>query len=157
MRIAFLLFATLFFGIQADAVDPRAVPLLQAIPQAYDQVSFERGGLEITRYHFGAALKRPFLFHSSALREDPSHGWVTREIRKHTAITTLSGLPTIQSQGRASGKTAAQRAIAHVRMLRIDDTDESSFIEVENAWRDKDGATVMARVSANSRHAPAER
>ena len=35
---------------------------MQAVPQPYDQVSFQRDGLEIARYHFGASLKRPFVF-----------------------------------------------------------------------------------------------
>jgi hypothetical protein len=35
---------------------------MQAVPQPYKQVSFQRGGGEIARFHFGAALKRPFVF-----------------------------------------------------------------------------------------------
>jgi hypothetical protein len=40
----------------------KPVPRLQAIPQPYDQVSFQRDGQEIARYHFGRDLRRPFVF-----------------------------------------------------------------------------------------------
>ena len=45
-----------------DPVRPKPVPDLQAIPQPYDQLSFQREGREIARYHFGKTLHRPFLF-----------------------------------------------------------------------------------------------
>lgn len=45
-----------------DEPSKKAVPLLQLIPQPYDQVSFQRDGAEIARYHFGRSLCRPFLF-----------------------------------------------------------------------------------------------
>ena len=35
---------------------------MQGVPQPYDQVSFQRDGVEITRCHFAPTLKRPFLF-----------------------------------------------------------------------------------------------
>ena len=42
--------------------EPKAAPRLQAVPQPYEQVSFQRDGIEIARFHFGPALKRPFVF-----------------------------------------------------------------------------------------------
>ena len=41
---------------------PKSVPRMQAVPQPYEQVSFQRDGVEITRFHFGAGLRRPFVF-----------------------------------------------------------------------------------------------
>jgi len=41
---------------------PKQVPQLQAIPQPNHQVSFQRDGLELARYHFGPDLRRPFVF-----------------------------------------------------------------------------------------------
>ena len=46
----------------ADEPRGKPVPRLQAIPQPYDQVSFQRDGQEIARYHFGRDLRRPFVF-----------------------------------------------------------------------------------------------
>jgi hypothetical protein len=42
--------------------EPKPVPLLQLVPQPYQQIAFERAGREIARYHFGADLRRPFVF-----------------------------------------------------------------------------------------------
>lgn len=35
---------------------------MQAVPQPYDQVSLQRDGQEIARYHFSPSLRRPFVF-----------------------------------------------------------------------------------------------
>jgi hypothetical protein len=45
-----------------SAAERKPVPRLQAIPQPYEQVSFQRDGEEIARYHFGRDLRRPFVF-----------------------------------------------------------------------------------------------
>ena len=53
----------LFFVLPTYAVaQPKPAPRMQAVPQPYDQVSFQHDGLEIARFHFGSALKRPFVF-----------------------------------------------------------------------------------------------
>lgn len=60
---------TLTFGAHARAADnpdtrpsPKLVPFTQVIPQPYEQASFQRDGTEVARYHFGSALRRPFVF-----------------------------------------------------------------------------------------------
>ena len=52
--------SSLFAGQEAS--EPKPVPRLQIVPMPYEQASFQRDGVEITRYHFGAGLHRPFLF-----------------------------------------------------------------------------------------------
>lgn len=49
-------------AVAVDKASKKAVPRLQIIPQPYDQVSFQRDGAEIARYHFGRQLRRPFVF-----------------------------------------------------------------------------------------------
>ncbi|MEK7992216.1 MAG: hypothetical protein AAB403_00275, partial [Planctomycetota bacterium] len=44
---------------QEPAPRPKAVPRMQVIPMPYDQASFQRDGVELTRYHFGPGLHRP--------------------------------------------------------------------------------------------------
>jgi hypothetical protein len=58
------LLATLILtrGAALLAAPGKPVPRLQVIPQPYDQVSFQRDGQEIARYHFGRDLRRPFVF-----------------------------------------------------------------------------------------------
>jgi len=49
------LFSTLSIAaqgmVQASSA-PKAVPGIQVIPMPYDQASFQRDGIELTRYHF---------------------------------------------------------------------------------------------------------
>ena len=42
--------------------DAKPVPAMQAIPLPYDQAAFEHEGRELTRYHFGENLRRPFWY-----------------------------------------------------------------------------------------------
>jgi hypothetical protein len=44
------------------AGEPKAVPRVQAVPQADEQVSFQVDGVEWARYHYGKELRRPFIF-----------------------------------------------------------------------------------------------
>ncbi|MBL8296433.1 MAG: PmoA family protein, partial [Bryobacterales bacterium] len=46
----------------AAAVHASPVPKMQAVPMPGFQISFERSGREITRYHCNPELRRPFLF-----------------------------------------------------------------------------------------------
>jgi hypothetical protein len=42
--------------------DAKPVPRVQVVPQPYEQASVQLAGQELTRFHFGSALRRPFLF-----------------------------------------------------------------------------------------------
>lgn len=58
-----LFLATLFLSSGAfPQLYLKPVPRVQAVPQPYDQVSFQRDGQEIARYHFSPELNRPFVF-----------------------------------------------------------------------------------------------
>ncbi len=49
--------------LEATALpDAKPVPDMQVLPLPYDQAVFEHLGRELTRYHFGAALRRPFWY-----------------------------------------------------------------------------------------------
>src|SRR5687767_8224584 len=53
------------FAVVAEAEDaaaPKPVPQVQVVPQPYAQAAVEVDRFEITRYHFGSDLKRPFVF-----------------------------------------------------------------------------------------------
>src|ERR1041384_4958264 len=47
---------------QIPLPNARPVPAMQAVPLPYDQASLQRDGVELTRYHFSPALRRPFLY-----------------------------------------------------------------------------------------------
>lgn len=66
-RFAFV--AAVTFGVAAPVLfgqDPlpeaKPVPDASVIPLPYDQASFQHHGRELTRFHFGRTLNRPFLF-----------------------------------------------------------------------------------------------
>src|SRR5205085_742227 len=59
--VVFSLLAIAAHVVSGAAVG-KPVPRLQLVPQPYDQVSFQRDGQEIARYHFGHDLRRPFVF-----------------------------------------------------------------------------------------------
>ena len=41
---------------------PKPIPRMQALPLPHHQISFQRDGVELTRFHFDPADKRPFLY-----------------------------------------------------------------------------------------------
>jgi hypothetical protein len=127
----------------APGAEPKPVPLMQATPQAHDQLSFDRDGIEIARYHYGPDLKRPFLFPLIG----PAGRSVTRighprdpQTHSHHNSVWISH----ESVGGTNfwGDSGAAR-IAHVRTIRMDDSDAAAFVETENAWLDKAGAKIL--------------
>jgi hypothetical protein len=55
--------AMLLLGLRpGTAAEHKPVPRLQVIPEPYHQVSFQRDGMEIARYHHGPELRRPFIY-----------------------------------------------------------------------------------------------
>ncbi len=64
MTFACTLLPGLFAVALADEVQPVAkrVPVMQVLPLPYDQASFQQEGRELTRYHFGPTLERPFWY-----------------------------------------------------------------------------------------------
>jgi hypothetical protein len=74
---------------QVSLPNAKPIPLVQALPQPYEQVSFQRDGVELARLHFGPGLNRPFVFPLLG----PSGRSVTRMGHPHDP-TTRSGFPT---------------------------------------------------------------
>lgn len=60
----FVIVALVCYAHAADPALPGAkpVPDMQVLPQPYAQASFELRGRELTRYHFGPELRRPFWY-----------------------------------------------------------------------------------------------
>src|SRR3989440_11951173 len=62
MRRIFCIIGLILAWSAALCAESKAVPRIQAVPQPYEQISFQREGVEIARYHFGPGLRRPFVF-----------------------------------------------------------------------------------------------
>jgi len=113
---------------------PKRVPRLQVISMPYHQASFQRDGVEITRYHFGPGLHRPFVFpvigpsRRSLTRmghpHDPeSHSHHNSVWISHNDVDGISFW-----SDRGSGK------IRHKRIVKLEDAGEYSSIVTENQW-----------------------
>jgi hypothetical protein len=124
---------------------PRPVPLLQAVPLPHHQISFQRGGVELARYHFDPADKRPFLF--------PLHGPsgvpLTRMGHPHDPV----GHSHHNSQWVAHhdvngisfwGDTGSAK-IRHVRIEEFTDGDDTASATVFNAWGDTNRTHLFER------------
>lgn len=121
-------------GAQEAPLTPKPVPRMQVIPMPYHQASFQRDGVELTRYHFGPGLHRPFLFPvigpsgRSLTRlghpHDPeSHSHHNSVWISHNDIDGISSW-----NDRGGGK------IRHKRIVKFEDTGERSSIVTENEW-----------------------
>ncbi len=123
--------------------EPKAVPRLQVVPLPYGQAAFEAHGVEITRYHFGAGLKRPFLFPIVG----PSGRSLTRmghphdpESHSHHNSVWISHFDVngVDFWGDRSGAT-----IRHKRIVEYIDEGETSTIVAENEWVAPDGSVLL--------------
>jgi hypothetical protein len=145
MLAAILLASATMGGVITGQEVPEAkpVPRLQVVPQAYDQASFQRDGVEITRYHFGAGLERPFLFPVIG----PSGRSLTRmghprdpETHSHHNSVWIShadvGGVDFWSDRRLG-------IVRHKRIVKYEDEGEKSYLVAENEWADKDGKVLL--------------
>lgn len=129
----------------ADSPIPTAkpVPAMQAVPQPYDQVSIQRDGVEICRYHFGKGLKRPFLFPVAG----PSGRSLTRMGHPRDPVGhshhnsfwiahhAINGINFWGDQNSGS--------IRHEKVLALTDGKDQASVAVENGWYDVNGKRIM--------------
>ncbi len=143
MTLAILLPA--LFAQAADSVLPSAkpAPAVEVLPLPYDQASFEHEGRELTRYHFGPGLIRPFwyplagpggksLTRMGHPRDPQSH-------RHHYSVwishANVGGVDFWADSG--GGR------IVHQQVLQYDDGPDEASMLSQNAWQSKEGKTVM--------------
>lgn len=124
----------------------RPVPRLQTVPQPYAQISFQRDGVEVARYHFDKDLRRPFLFPLIG----PSGRSVTRmghprdpEGHSHhnSVWITHHDVNGVSFWGdRTPGKIVHQR----IEAMDEDATSNTAFVQSINHWiNEKDNNALM--------------
>lgn len=127
----------------ARAAEPKPVPRMQAVPEAHDEISFQRDGVEIARYHYRADQKRPFVFPIIG----PSGRSLTRIGHPHDPETHSHHNSVWISHQNVNGanfwEDRGTARIAHQRVRRIEDGAEVAWIETENAWLGADGKPAM--------------
>jgi len=122
---------------------PKSIPRMQVIPMPYHQASFQRDGVEITRYHFGQDLHRPFLFpvigpsrlsltRMGHPRDPESHShhnsvWISHNDIAGTNFWSDTG----------DGK------VRHKRIVKFEDGDASASMITENEWLTKQGKVLL--------------
>jgi hypothetical protein len=113
------------------------VPRVQAVPQPYHQMSFQRDGLEIGRMHFGPDLRRPFLFPIIG----PSGRSLTRMGHPHDPEGHSHHNSVWISHNDVNGVTfwgdKGKGRVVHQRIEKIGDEGDVSWIITHNIWLDE--------------------
>jgi len=146
-RVLVCLFVAVLIGSSARAQEalalPKPVPRLAVVPMPYQQASFQRDGVEITRYHFGQDLNRPFLFPVIG----PSGRSLTRmghprdpESHSHHNSVWISHNDV---EGVSFWSDGGKGKIRHKRIVKYEDGGESSSILTENEWVTAEGGRLL--------------
>jgi len=146
-KILVLVFLAFLMGTNTRAQEalpkPKPVPRMQVIPMPYHQASFQRDGVEITRYHFGPGLHRPFLFpvigQSGCSLTRMGHPHDPESHSHHNSVwishNDVDGISFWSDRG--GGK------IQHKRIIKFEDAGERSSIITENQWVTNEGKVLL--------------
>ena len=130
---------------QVSLPNAKPIPLVQALPQPYEQVSFQRDGVELARLHFGPGLNRPFVFPLLG----PSGRSVTRMGHPHDPVShshhnsvwvshhDVNGWSFWADRGTNQGRIVGQR------LEKLDDSDTGAGATIFNHWVDKSGKVLL--------------
>ncbi|MGW8256963.1 MAG: DUF6807 domain-containing protein [Thermoguttaceae bacterium] len=135
-------------GTPADETNlptAKPVPAVQVLPLPYDQASFQYFGKELTRYHFGPTLRRPFNY--------PMRGPDDRSLTRmghprapfghshHNSVwighRDVSGINFWTDRGDNLGRIVSQR------IEQYEDGDESAWLLGLNAWQNEKAQTIL--------------
>jgi hypothetical protein len=125
-------------GSARQETQPKPAPKMQAVPQPYDQVSFQREGVEIARFHFGSTLRRPFVFPligpsgRSLTRMGHPHDPVGHSHHNSVWIShhDVNGVTFWGDTGKNAGR------IVHQRVEKLTDGDDEASVTALNHWID---------------------
>ncbi len=125
--------------------DAKPVPHVQAVPQPYGQVSFERDGQETARFHFGPGLNRPFVFPIIG----PSGRTLTRmghpgDPYGHSHHNSVwISLIDVNGIDFWSDHSPNQGRIVHDRVVKLDDGDDAASVETISHWIAHTGEVLL--------------
>ena len=126
-----------------ETTKPKPVPRMQVVPMPYDQASFQRDGVELTRYHFGPGLHRPFLFPVMG----PSGRSLTRMGHPHDPESHSHHNSVWISHNDVNGTSfwsdSGKGKIRHKRIVEFEDADERAFLVAENEWINNDAKVLL--------------
>lgn len=123
----------------AAPIDPSR---MQAVPLPYDQVSFQRDGVEIARYHFGPGLNRPFVFPVIG----PAGRALTRMGHPHDPVGHGHHNSIWISHHDVNGMSFwdnGRGRIVHRRIVAFEDGATTAVVVCWNAWVGTNGVDVL--------------
>jgi hypothetical protein len=113
---------------------PKPVPTMQAVPLPNHEISVQRHGEELARYHFAPDLRRPFLFPMVG----PSGHSLTRMGHPHDAEShshhNSVWISHVSVDGVSFWEDRGRGRILHQRIERFTDANESASVLVVNSW-----------------------
>ncbi len=143
MKPVALLLASVFTALAQFA--PRPAPLMQVVPLPHHQFSFQRGGVELTRYHFDPADKRPFLFPLNG----PSGVSLTRMGHPHDPVGHSHHNSQWVAHHDVNGVSfwgdTSPAQIRHVRVEEFEDGKDAASATVLNSWGDTNRVHLFER------------
>ena len=129
---------------QAPLPEARPVPRMQVIPLPEHQAAILRDGRELTRYHFGPALRRPFLYPvvgpSGRSLTRMGHPRDPEGHSHHNSVWVAHN----DVGGESFWDDRGPGRIVHRRILRYADGDDEAAIVAENDWVGR-GERVLLR------------
>jgi hypothetical protein len=113
---------------------PKPVPRMQALPLPHHEISFQRDGVELTRFHFDPEDKRPFLYPLNG----PSGRSLTRMGHPHDPVTHSHHNSMWLAHHDVNGVSFWEdRGPAQIRCVRVEqfqDSDELASVTSVNSW-----------------------
>ncbi|MBS0278961.1 MAG: PmoA family protein [Proteobacteria bacterium] len=130
----------------ALAAAPFRIPRMQAVPEPYDQVSFQRDSQEIARFHYGKSLRRPFVYPIAS----PSGRTLTRMGHPgdpyghshHNSVwisySDVNGVDFWSDRGKNCGTIAVDRVVD------LFDEEDRAGVLSEGVWKAADGRSILS-------------
>jgi len=130
-------------GSEPDLPQAKPVPAMQVIPLPYDQASFAHLGRELTRYHFGPSLLRPFCYPVIG----PEGRSLTRIGHPHDPFGHRHHYSVWISHVNVGGVNFwadnGGGRIVHQRILQYEDGPADAWLLASNAWQGPDDKLLM--------------
>ncbi len=118
---------------------------MQALPLPHHEISFQRDGVELTRFHFDPADKRPFLYPLNG----PSGRSLTRMGHPHDPVTHSHHNSLWLSHHDVNGISfwgdGGSSQIRVVRVEQFDDSDDSASATALISWGDTNKVLLWER------------
>jgi hypothetical protein len=142
LTLTFVLCALLLSPVQGQ---PKAPPLMQAVPLPEQQIELQRDGVPLTRYRYSPALKRPFLFPVRG----PSGLSLTRMGHPHDPEGHSHHNSVWISHNDVNGVVfwgdKGKGRIIQQKIEKLTDGDAEASLTVLNAWIDQGNQKTLMR------------